>query len=272
MYGPVDKFSKDLVIKIPARLWGAYENVGTLFPSTVLNPTIGARVFGDSDVPLVINGRNGDRITYANVALTKLADLRLGVDENIFAADVEFTALLANSTEPDADGAYFTMLASQTFTETTFAKTNFKRVRCTAAWGSKTGFTSFIGKEGFNITWNLDLKPMSVDGYGTVDYTVAGMTAGCRCIPIGPTPLQIEAQSKLGGTGTGNSIAHGALLSGNAADLTITGTGLSVVLKNAGLTDSGYVFGVEKLRNGELAWETTRGFTAGVPNAVSTMS
>src|ERR1043165_9080233 len=66
MYGEVDKSKRDLVIKIPLRLWGAWESLSVLFPSTVLNPTIGASIYGTSDSPLVVLGRNGDQVTYAN--------------------------------------------------------------------------------------------------------------------------------------------------------------------------------------------------------------
>jgi len=202
--------------------------------------------------------------------------LRLGVDQDVFSADVEFTALLKNNANPEDQGAYYVVKTGATFTETTFSKANFKRVRFTGAWGALAGFTTITPQDGFQVAWNLNLKPVVVDGLGTVDMTHGGLVAGCKCIPIGPTLSQIETQVKLGtidtGTPSGKETAHGTLLSANAADLTLTGTGISVVLKNAAITESGYVFGSEKLRVGEMAWETTRGFTAGVANAVATVA
>lgn len=272
MYGEVDKVKKDLVIKIPLRLWGAWESISVLFPTAVLNPVVGSAVFPASDLPLVITARNGDQVTYANAQLTKLADLRLGVDADVFSADVEFTAILKNSANPEDDGAYYTTLTGATFTESAFAKTNFKRVRFTGAWGTKAGFTAIIPQDGFRLGWNLSLKPVTVDGLGTVDFTHNGLVASCKCIPIQPTMVQVEAQAKLGGNGTGNGTAHGTLLGGNVADLTLTGTGVTVVLKNAAIEDSGYVWSNEKLRQGEISFATTRGFTTGVPNAVATVA
>src|SRR5882672_4069843 len=93
-FGPVDAVKKGLVLKIPLRLWGAWENLSTIFPSYLMNPIPGTSIFGTSDVPLVIQGRNNDRITYANAQITKLSNLYLGVDADLFAADVEFTALI----------------------------------------------------------------------------------------------------------------------------------------------------------------------------------
>ena len=50
-----------------------------------------------------------------------------------------------------------------------------------------------------------------------------------------------------------------------AADLAITGSGVSVTVKNATLRQAGYVFGGVPIRNGELGWESTIAFSAGVP-------
>src|SRR5579863_1951956 len=89
MFGPVDKYKKDLVGKISLKLWGAWENLSTLFPSYIMNPVPGTSVFGTTDVPLHVQGDNGDYITYTNAAVTKVSDLYLGVDSELFAADVE---------------------------------------------------------------------------------------------------------------------------------------------------------------------------------------
>jgi hypothetical protein len=69
-------------------------------------------------------------------------------------------------------------------------------------------------------------------------------------------------------------VPFGTLLSTNVADLTLTGNGGSpiIVLKNAGITEHGYAFGIAPLRQGEITWTTTRGFTAGVPNAVASVA
>ena len=271
MYGEVDRVRRDFVIRIPIRLWGAWENLATLFPSALLNPTIGASLYGTSDTPLSITARNGDKITYNNAQITKLADLRLGVDENIFAADVEFTAILANNTLPESNAAYYTVATGQTFTESAFAKTNFKRERWTGAWGTKTGWTTVVPKDGFHVGWELGLAPVTVDGYGTVDMTIRGLVATCRCVPIGPSLAQIEDQIKLAGQ-SGAGAAHGTLVSTNAADLVLTSSSMGVTLKNVSLTKGGHAFGQEPLRMGEVEWTSARLFTAGVPQAVATLS
>ena len=269
LHGEVDKVKTDLVIQIPVRLWGAWENISTLFPSALLNPAAGASVFGATDLPLVILGKNGDQVTYHNAALTQMANLRLGVDGDTFSADCVFTAILANGTNPEDAAAYYTLATGQSYSETAFAKTNFKRSRFSGAWGTRTGWTTITPQDGFNVSWALNMKPVTVDGLGTVDMTLVDMVASCRCIPIGPTLAQIEAQAKFG---SGSGQAHGVLLGANSDDLTLTGTGVSVVLKAAGLVQSGYVFGTDKLRMGEVAWATTRGFSSGTPVAAATVT
>jgi hypothetical protein len=266
LHGQVDKFKSDLVIKHSFTLFGHWSNLSVLFPSALMNPSVGTSLFGTTDAAMVILARNGDQITYHNSRITKLMDLFLGVDSELFAAAIEVTSLLANNKNPEDSAAYFTR-DTATYTETSFALTTFKKSRFSAAWGAKTGFTSFVGEKGFNVGWQLDIKPQVVDGLGTVDMYVGpgGLVGGLKCVPIGPTMAQVDTQQAVG-------TAHGALLSAGAADLTLTGTGVSVVLKNAGMTESGTAFGVDPLRVGEVAWETTRGFASGVAAAVATVA
>ena len=265
MYDEVDKTKSDLVIRFPIRLWGAWENLAIIFPGYALNPAAGTSVFGVADQAFSVLGRNGDQITYANAQITKLADLYLGVDAELFAADVEITALLKNAANPEDAGAYYSVATGVAYADNAFSKANFKRVRFTGTWGANAGFTAMAGQKGFHVTWALNLKPVTVDGYGTVDMTVSGLIGTCKCIPVGPSLAQLEAAANAQGS------AHGSLLSGGAAaDLTLAGAGIAIGLKGAGLMEHGYAFGQEPLRIGEVMWSTTRGFVGGAPQAVAT--
>jgi len=166
--------------------------------------------------------------------------------------------------DPEDTDAYYTA-GTAAYSDAAFAKTNFKRARWSAAWGTKTGFTAFAAQKGFNINWDMRTKAVPTDGLGTVDMSLDGLVGTCRCIPIQPTIAQIEAVMQ--------GRAHGALLSAGAADLVLTESGGgTVTLKNAGALEHGYAFGVEPLRIGEMAWATTRGFTAGAPAAVGAVA
>jgi hypothetical protein len=265
--GQIDKYKSDFVIKNTLQLFGAWQSLAVLFPSALLNPVVGTSLFGASDTPMVILAKNNDQITYPNTRVTKLIDLSLSLDNELFAATLETTSLLSNNTAPETAGAYFTR-ATGSYAETTFALTNFLKTRWTAVWTGKTGFTSFIGQKGFNVAWTLDLKTDVVDGYGTVDMYVGegGLVAAMKCVPIGPTAAQAD-------TAQNPHAVHGALLSAGAADLTMTGLAAgSVVLKGAAMVEFSTAFGIEPLRVNETAWETTRAITTGAVGAVATIS
>jgi len=272
MYGEVDKAKYDLQITVPLKLWGAWENLSILFPAYAItsetgSSPIGSSIYGTgSDVPLVIQARNGDLFTYTNAAITKLPDLYLGVDEDLFEANVEFTCIIGNGMNPETSGAYFT-IGTNAYTDGAFAKTNYKRTRFTGAWGSITGWTTITPQKGFHVGWELGLSDVMVDGLGCVDKTTTNFRGAAKFIPIGPTLAQINANSQL-------NTAHGTLLSAGSADLVMTGNGGSpvVTLKNAGMVENGFAFGIEPLRVGEVSFETTRGFASGVPAAIATVA
>jgi hypothetical protein len=275
MYGEVDRVLVDRVYKLPLRLWGAWEHLAVLFPSYAMSPQVGTSIFGSAATQLAILARNGDQTTYANAQITRLANLFLGMDSELFAADVEFTCIIGNSSgstlfDPEDPNAYYTTATGQTYADAAFAKTNYKRVRFTGAWGSAAGFTSIIPQRGFQVSWELDVRPLTCDGLGTVDFTIGEniLQSSCKCVPIQPTMAELEVQVAAQG------VPFGTLLSGNVADLTLTGNGGSpvVILKNAGITEHGYAFGIEPLRQGEVTWTTTRGFTAGAPEPVASVA
>jgi hypothetical protein len=268
MYGAVDKLKTDLVIKVPITLWGAYENLSTLFPSYLLNPTLGNSLFaaqGGVKLPLVINATNGDIFTFPNAFLTRMANLHLGVDNDLFAA-AEFTCLLSDNANPESAGSYYT-ITSGAYSNASFAKTNFKRTRFTGAWGTIAGFGAMVPQKGIDLAWHLDLKPVRADGLGTIDYVINNLIVGCKCIPIGPTLAQFETVAA--GAAGNVQTPMGALLGGACADLVWTGanSGPVITIKNAGLSEHGWAFSREALRVGETAWESTVAFTAGVPAA-----
>jgi hypothetical protein len=265
MHGVLDKVATDFICRVPLRLWGAWENLSVLFPSAVTTPNIGSRLFGASDLTLVIHGQNQDRITYQNARITRLADLYLGIDQPIFAADLEFTCLIKNNTEPSAANAYY-LEDTAAYSDTTFAKTNFKQQPYSAVWGTRGGFTAATAEKGWHIGWSLDLDPCYSSCIGTYDMIIRNFAGSARCIPVEATMNQISAQSFSPGASGASGRAMGSLLSAQSDDLVITGSGVSVTLKAAGLTEHSWVWG-GPLRNGEVAWETTVGFTTGTAAA-----
>ena len=266
--GIIDKVVTDRMIKVPLKLWGAWENISVLFPTTLLNPAPGTRIFGTTDKPLILHKKTGsaERITIHNAQITKLANLYLGVDSGIFAADVEFTGLIVNSGNPEDANAYYTVDTSA-YSDTTFAKTNFSQQRASAAWGASP-FDAFQFHKGINIEWDLSLSPDYSANVGTVDMVIDSLIGRIRGIPVGPTAAQIDARMLF--QGTGNPL--GSMLSDGASDMTLTSTApsVSIVMKGAAITSWRPVMGSVPLLNGEVTWETTRGFTTGTGAAIAT--
>lgn len=268
-YGRIDDFLKDRVYKVGMRLWGAWENLAIIFPSYALNPLPGTSIFGQNNTNLTVLGRNGDQVQYLNAQITRLANLYLGVDQDLFSADVEFTIVLGNSApnvlhNPEDANAYYTVSTGNAYADNAFSKANYKKVRFNGTWGANAGFQSFVAQKGFQLAWELDCRPLMSDGYGTVDFTIGenALIGTCKGISIGPSYAQIESQIAAQGE------QLGSLLSNLAADLTLTGNGGEpvITLKSAAITSHGYVFGIEPLRVAEASWKTTRGFANGAPN------
>jgi len=265
MYGIDDRFKADLVIKIPLTLYGNWDALPLLFPAYAMNPIPGTSLYGNADTPWTLQGRNNDQIVYTNAQITKLGDLHLGVDEDLWAAAVEVTAILGNGLNPEAAGAYFTR-GTNPYADGAFSRSNYSRARFAGNWNGISGFTSIYAQKGFRVAWKLDAKPLIADGYGTVDFTIGeGTNVGSmKCIPIGPTGAQVDSAQQI-------STPHGQRQSQASADLVIASAAHTITLKSAALAAHSVAWGAEPLRVNETMWETTRGFTAGAANAVASV-
>ncbi len=265
MFGLDDRFKGDLVIKIPLTLYGNWDALPVLFPGYAMNPIPGTSLYGATDTLLVLQGRNNDIITYANAQMTKLADLFLGVDEELWAAAVEFTALIGNGVNPETANAYFTR-STNAYADGGFSRANFQKARFLGNWTGQAGFGTIAAQKGWRIAWKLDVKPLMSDGYGTIDMTVGEntMAGSARAIPIGPTGAQMDTAQQI-------STPHGQRQSQNSANLVIASATHTITLLNAAVASHSVAWGAEPLRVNETMWETTRGFAAGVAAAVGTV-
>jgi hypothetical protein len=221
-------------------------------------------------VALTVNGQDGSRFVAHRAKLTQLANLKLSITQELFSADVKWTALLRSTYTPDQANAYYTESTGQVYTAPSFTKTNFKAPVITGAWGARTGFDAMAFKNGVDISWKWDLdpEPCKVDGYGTIDMIVDGFEGSAKGLPIQPTLAQLL--SNFGGQGA----ALGALEStANADDLVLTASGLSLTLYKAFLSEmDGLAWARKNHRIGELTWRTTVPFSSGAPTARAAVS
>lgn len=269
MYGRVGKNRGPRKIEFELPLFGFWDNLSVLFPSYFLNHVHGARIFGTTDLPLVLLARNGDQLTLHNCRITGLSDLKLAANQPIFSGTVRFTALIKNNTEPTNSAAYYTLATSQSYAEGDFPRATHKSQAWTGAWGSRTGFTSIMTQDGWDVSWELGLTDDLVDGIGPVDMFTNGFWAMASCIPVGPTLAQIEANQNFQDT----NADIGADIGADVDDLVLTDGTSSITLYSAAMVGHEFVFAPFRKRSGVLSFETgVREFTEGAPTAVAAVS
>lgn len=219
-------------------------------------PTIGARVFPDADVPLTVHSVAGTKVTFVNAALTKMPPLTLSPVKTAFGEAV-FTALLGLGKKPSDTNSFFTTAAAS-YTAGGPDPTGIVGVRYAATFGSLNILDTL---DGWTVTPEIQLQPVTTDLLGTVDYTVSGVTCTATCTPLGLTESQLLGALPI-------AKDRGSSLKG-AADLVITGAGgLTVTLKNATMLRGPLQWGNTTLRAGEVQFTAHRAFTDGEPGAV----
>lgn len=269
MYGRVTKTREGRSIEINIPLYGFWSNLSVLFPSYFLTGLPSQRIFGTSDTPMTITARNGDQIVLKNCQITKVANLKLAANQQIFGADVTITALIANNTSPTTANAYYTITTGATYSEGDFPQSNFKSLTWTGAWGTRTGFTSILTQDGFTVDWEIKMTPDLVDGIGPVDMFTDLFWGKATAIPVGPTLAQIDTALDFQGT----NAAVGADISADVDNLVLTDGTSTLTLLACSMIESGLVFGPAKKRIKATIWESTRlGFTSGAAPAIATVA
>ena len=219
-------------------------------------PTIGARVFPDADVPLTVHSVAGTKVTFVNAALTTMPPLTLSPVKTAFGEAV-FTALLGLGKKPSDANSFFTTAAAA-YASGGPDPTGIVGVQYSATFGSLNILDTL---DGWTVTPEIQLEPVTTDLLGTVDYTVSGVTCTATCTPLGLTEAQLLGALPI-------AKDRGSSLKG-AADLVITGAGgLTVTLKNATMLRGPLQWGNTTLRAGEVQFTAHRAFTNGAPGAV----
>jgi len=246
--GKLDTIKTDQIGKVTLTPVGNLSGnlLAVLFPSWLKSPEIGRSVFGSTDSPLVVQSRAGTKVTFLAAALTKCPDLLLSPVKTAF-GQAEFSALLANGKLPtDANSLY--AVASAEYADGEPPRTGLTGFHYAATFGSLSIPDTV---DGWTVSIDLQLNPVTTDSQGTVDYTLGGVNVTARCTPLGLTESQILAALPVL-NGRGSSLA-------SANDLVIGATGgLAVTLKKAALVTGPLNWGTTTLRAGEL------GFTANI--------
>lgn len=264
-HGKVDERTENVNAKLSFEPIGEWEHLGVLWPygSTV----VGASLLTGTDKPLKIHALDGTLYTFKASAVTRMPTITCSATKTLIGA-VEFTCVRSNNTAWSGVDSFFTITPAGASPEDALVPANIKTQPYTVAWGSTPPWNSIDTAEGVEVDFNLGITPISTDSVGIVDLRFQQLGVMAKLIPLGPTEAEILTALKIQGVGA----ARGRSLLASAEDLVISGTGVTVTVKNAQLKSGGYRFGATTIRNGELGFVATKKFTAGVGDPLFTVA
>lgn len=261
-YGNVDTRRKDVTGVVTFRPSGRLTAaiLAALYPHGT--PSIGASLFGATDVACEVHSLAGTKVTFHAAALSKMPSLKLSTTETAFGGDAEITALLKNNTARTADNSFYTV-ASVAWSGA-FDVADIKGGAYVGTWNSVT----FKTAEGWDVEFDMETEPQYCDGDGTYDMMLTGVTARAKCKPIGLSESALLGHLKVQGAtaGLGASMRSGQ-------DLVIAAAGgLTVTLKDVAMVEGPMEWGSTNLRVGEIGFVAHRAIAGGVPTALFTVA
>lgn len=222
----------------------------------------GASIYGGTDRPLVIHGRDGIKLTVPNAAVTKMPTIRHGVNTTLVGS-VEMTGLLANSADGSVEANYFTFATLAYPGDASFSAAAIPTMGHRLVWKAAVApWTTCATEDGVEVNFALRLQEHTADGLGTIDMRLVGLDVTAKATPVGPTAADIMTALNGGG-----ALGAAAVVSDLTVDPDLTG-GCQTVLKKAQLVDAQLRYGAASKRIGSCTWQATRGFTAGAPDAL----
>jgi hypothetical protein len=229
--------------------------IAALYPTALRNPIINTSMHGASDTALELHSVAGKKVTFHNAGLAGLPELVLSPAAT-FLGQVTWNALLRNSYERATANSLYTV-ATTAWAEP-FPEAEIISVPYSATWGTGIGDLTIYTENGWKVAFDVNLTPRVVDGYGTIDYKLAGITARASCQPVNLSEDNLLDNVQLQGVVPGASMRQGKTL-------TITGAtgGLRVILYDAVLRRGPCQWGKTRLRAGEVGFEASRLIDAG---------
>lgn len=251
-YGAVGKSKTDFQVVVEFEPVGEIESLTVLFPYG--NTAMGASIYGATDKELVIVSADAT-YTLSNAAITQMPSIRCSANNTAFGS-VQFTGIRENS-------------GDAVITETGGASigTAFDPAKIiTAPYVATLGaLDPFFSEAGFEISFELGLNPIMVDGKGTVDMSLQNLGATITCIPTGVAQDEFNAQF--------DAIEIGADLTSIALDISTAAVGgLNFDCAAVQVLDLQKRFSPTDNRLGQLTLAAKRTFSTGAPVALFTVA
>lgn len=183
-YGVVSKSKTDFTIVVEFEPVGEIEALAVLFPHG--NTAMGASIYGATDKNLVIVSAD-KKYTILNAQITQMPTISCSATKTAFGS-VQFTGLLKKDGDPQNIEDYYTTAAGESI-GTAFNPSLIYTAPYTATLGA---LDPFMSAEGFEISFDLSLNPVLVDGIGTVDMSMGNLGCNITCIPTGIDQLDFD--------------------------------------------------------------------------------
>jgi hypothetical protein len=255
-YGVLSKSKTDFQVVVEFEPVGEIEALTVLFPYG--NTAMGSSIYGGTDKPLVITALDAT-YTIRNAAITQMPSIRCTANNTAFGS-VQFTGILELGGDPSALADYYGVGAGAAI-GTAFDPTKLVTAPYTATLG---GATTFFSEAGFEISFDLGLTPIVVDGIGTVDMSLQNLGCNITCIPVGVAENSFDTY--FGSLDAGENLASATL------DIsTATSGGLNFDAAAVQIIDLQKRFSPTENRLGQLSMSANRTFTTGAPNALFTI-
>jgi hypothetical protein len=256
-YGNLGKSKTDFQVVVEFEPVGEIEELAVLFPYAAT--AIGTSVFGAVDKPLVITALDAT-YTIRNAAITQMPSIRCTANNTAF-GPVQFTGILELGGDPSVLADYYAVAAGAAL-GATFDPTKLVTAPYKATLG---GSTIFFSEAGFEISFDLGMNPVVIDGIGTVDMSLQNVGCSISCIPVGIAESAFDTY--FGSLDAGEDLATATL------DIsTATSKGLNFDVAAVQITELQKRFSPSENRLGQLSMSARRTFTTGNPNALFTVA
>ena len=256
-YGIVSKSKTDFTIVVEFEPVGEIEALAVLFPHG--NTAMGASIYGSTDKNLVIVSVD-KTYTILNAQITQMPTISCSATKTAFGS-VQFTGLLKKDGDPQNIEDYYTTTTGASI-GTGFDPSLIVTAPYTATLGA---LDPFLSQDGFEISFDLSLNPVVVDGVGTVDMSMGNLGCNISCIPTGIDQLDFDTFF--------DNLSAGEDLAVSALDIsTTTVGGLNFDAAAVQVTELQRNFSASDNRLGTLTMSAKRTFSSGAPVALFTVA
>jgi hypothetical protein len=256
-YGIVSKSKTDFTIVVEFEPVGEIEALAVLFPHG--NTAMGASIYGNTDKSLVIVSAD-KTYTILNAQITQMPTISCSATKTAFGS-VQFTGLLKKDGDPQNIEDYYTTAGGDSI-GTGFNPSLIYTAPYTATLGA---LDPFMSAEGFEISFDLSLNPVLVDGIGTVDMSMGNLGCNISCIPTGIDQLDFDTFF--------DNLSAGEDLTTSLLEIkTTTVGGLDFDAAAVQVTELQRNFSASDNRLGTLTMSAKRTFNTGAPVALFTVA